>query len=195
MLRNDMKQELFCSSSRVSWSLNSWISEIPLSVVSLITLNFFAMFRAAVKSLFWCHISGSLLWKPQFTFLLLAFRNSFLNFLVLYYFLGVKMSHSYVDWDHATTSVVSLSNQKCLVFFNSHDLQCILMSDVEKLLNILREFFFSPNLRCRSLRLIYFNSLPSMKIFLQFFLMFECCFSSGWNASFLPKWLNDFYSF
>ena len=145
------------------------------------------MFRAAVKSLSWCQISGSLSRKPQFTFLLLAFLNSFLNFLVSYYFLGVKTSHSSVDWDHATTSVVSLSNKKFLVFFNSHDLQCILMSDVEKLLNILREFF-SLNLRCRSLRLIYFNSLPRTKIFL-YSLMIECCSALiGMPAFFQNDW-------
>ena len=44
----------FCSSLRVRWSLNSGISATLLSAVSLITFNFFTMFRAAVESLSWC---------------------------------------------------------------------------------------------------------------------------------------------
>ena len=55
----------FSSSPRVSWSLNFWIKATLLSAVSLITFNFFTMFRAAVKSLSWCQIWGSLLRKPR----------------------------------------------------------------------------------------------------------------------------------
>ena len=65
MLWNYMEQELFLLLPRVSWSLNSWIKATLLSAVSLITFNFFTMFRAAVKSLSWCQIWGSLLRKPR----------------------------------------------------------------------------------------------------------------------------------